>query len=157
MKKIFTLCYIQHYENDGVLLGLKKRGLGAGFWSGFGGKVEEGESIEAAMAREVKEEAGIEPLVISKQGILDFHLAGSPSILEVHVFLAKNYSGQLRETEEMKPGWFSRAVLPYDQMWPGDRHWLPLLLENKHFRGEIHYGEKGELLRHTLATLDPAS
>jgi hypothetical protein len=43
-----------------VLLGLKKRGFGAGKWNGFGGKVEQGESIRTAAIREMKEEAGIE-------------------------------------------------------------------------------------------------
>lgn len=31
-----------------VLLGMKKRGFGMGKYNGFGGKVEPGESIEAA-------------------------------------------------------------------------------------------------------------
>lgn len=34
-----------------VLLGLKKRGFGAGLWNGFGGKVQAGESVEAAARR----------------------------------------------------------------------------------------------------------
>jgi hypothetical protein len=39
MKKILTLCVP---INDGkVLLGMKKRGFGAGRWNGFGGKMEE--------------------------------------------------------------------------------------------------------------------
>jgi 8-oxo-dGTP pyrophosphatase MutT (NUDIX family) len=32
---------------------LKKRGFGAGYYNGFGGKVEPGESIEQAAQREV--------------------------------------------------------------------------------------------------------
>lgn len=31
-----------------VLLGMKKRGFGAGKWNGFGGKVQPGETIEEA-------------------------------------------------------------------------------------------------------------
>jgi len=34
-----------------VLLGMKKRGFGAGKWNGFGGKVQTGETIEAAARR----------------------------------------------------------------------------------------------------------
>lgn len=34
-----------------ILLGMKKRGFGAGRWNGFGGKVQEGETIEAGARR----------------------------------------------------------------------------------------------------------
>ncbi len=44
MKTILTLCLI--VDDGRILLGMKKRGFGAGRWNGFGGKVEEGESIE---------------------------------------------------------------------------------------------------------------
>jgi 8-oxo-dGTP pyrophosphatase MutT (NUDIX family) len=41
--KVLTLLMV---VRDGrVLLGEKKRGFGAGFYNGFGGKVEEGESV----------------------------------------------------------------------------------------------------------------
>jgi 8-oxo-dGTP pyrophosphatase MutT (NUDIX family) len=45
-KRILTLCII--HKDSKILLGMKKRGFGAGFWNGFGGKVKEGESIEEA-------------------------------------------------------------------------------------------------------------
>lgn len=34
-----------------VLLGMKKRGFGAGKWNGFGGKVQQGETIEEGARR----------------------------------------------------------------------------------------------------------
>ena len=55
--KIVTLCLL---ISDGqVLLGMKKKSFGAGKWNGFGGKVEEGETVEAAAIREMEEESGI--------------------------------------------------------------------------------------------------
>jgi 8-oxo-dGTP diphosphatase/2-hydroxy-dATP diphosphatase len=41
--KIFTLVFLK--RNSSVLLGLKTRGLGEGLWNGFGGKVEENETV----------------------------------------------------------------------------------------------------------------
>lgn len=52
-----TLCFL--LDGDKVLLGLKKKGFGQGKWLGIGGKVEEGESVEEAAKREVKEEIGV--------------------------------------------------------------------------------------------------
>ena len=37
-----------------VLLGLKKRGFAEGWWNGFGGKVEPGETIPEGAKRSVK-------------------------------------------------------------------------------------------------------
>jgi len=48
-RKIYTLVVL-HNESC-VLLGLKKRGFGKGKWNGFGGKVEEGETIAQAAMR----------------------------------------------------------------------------------------------------------
>ncbi len=48
-KKLYTLVFL--VDDDRVLLGMKKRGFGAGKWNGFGGKVEPGETIEEAAIR----------------------------------------------------------------------------------------------------------
>ncbi len=48
-KQILTLVLVTN--DNQILLGLKKRGHGMGFWNGFGGKVESGETIEKAAQR----------------------------------------------------------------------------------------------------------
>jgi 8-oxo-dGTP diphosphatase/2-hydroxy-dATP diphosphatase len=136
-KRILTLCII--HKDSKILLGMKKRGFGAGFWNGFGGKVKEGEPIEEAAKRETKEEVGVVPLDLKKMGILRFQFKGEPEILEVHVFSCSNFEGEIKETEEMKPKWFKIEEIPFDQMWPDDKYWLPLLLDGKNFRGKFYF------------------
>ena len=51
-RKLFSLCII--HQDGRVLLGMKKKGFGAGRWNGFGGKVELNEPIDVAAAREVR-------------------------------------------------------------------------------------------------------
>lgn len=82
MKKLQTICMI--YKKPKVLLGLKKRGFGAGRWNGFGGKVEEGETMEESTIRETKEEAGIEIDDLEKFGIINFEFVNGKDPLEVH-------------------------------------------------------------------------
>lgn len=137
MKKLFTLCVV--HQGPKILLGMKKVGLGAGRWNGFGGKVEAGESIEAAALRELREEVCIEAIGIAQKGVLEFSFDNDPKILEVHVFEVTTFSGEPKETDEMTPRWFDIAQIPYDQMWSDDIHWLPLLLAGKTFRGKFHF------------------
>ena len=47
--KLLTLLFV--LEPGRVLLGMKKRGFGVGRWNGFGGKVQEGETIEEGAIR----------------------------------------------------------------------------------------------------------
>lgn len=144
MKKVQTLCFIK--KEGKILLGMKKRGFGAGRWNGFGGKQEDGETIEEAAKRETREECGIEIQEMEKFGIVDFHFAGKKDILEVHFFEIKKYLGEPQETEEMKPQWFSFSEIPLKEMWPDDEFWMPLFLAHKKFKGEFNFDEKGDVI-----------
>lgn len=135
MKKILTLCVV--CEDGKVLLGMKKRGFGAGRWNGFGGKLEAGETIEDGIKREAVEEAGITLTKMEKVGILDFSFQDESSDLKVHVFKVDDFSGEPVETEEMFPEWFPYEEIPYGQMWPDDEYWLPFLLTHKLFKGRF--------------------
>ncbi|KAG4070235.1 hypothetical protein HA402_003925 [Bradysia odoriphaga] len=57
--KLFTLVFVFDDDKQRLLLGLKKRGFGLGKYNGFGGKVEENESIDDAALRELNEECGL--------------------------------------------------------------------------------------------------
>ena len=143
-----TLCLV--YDKEKILLGMKKRGFGEGRWNGFGGKVEEGETIEEAAKRELKEEAGISPLDIKKRGVLTFEFRGEPEVLEVHVFSVSKFKGKPAETEEMKPRWFKTSKVPFDKMWPDDKHWIPILLDGRNFQGKFHFYDNNTLLRYKV-------
>lgn len=148
MKKLLTLCII--HQHPKILLGMKKRGFGAGRWNGFGGKVSPGETIEDAAKREVQEEAGIEVENLNKVGIIEFEFKGNPEILEVHIFKTGDFSGEITESEEMKPQWFDVNKIPFDSMWPDDIFWLSLFLADKKFRGKFLFDEADVILEKKL-------
>lgn len=93
----YTLVLIR--EGSQVLLGLKKRGFGAGKWNGFGGKVQENELIEDAATREVEEECGLVVTDLSKLAVITFEFVGDPVLMEVHVFTTRKFVGNLTESE----------------------------------------------------------
>ncbi len=133
--KQLTLVIICH--DDQVLLGMKKRGFGAGRWNGFGGKVELGETIEEAAARELFEESNVVASDLLELGTLIFKFVDATPDLEVHVFRVSEFSGELQETEEMRPQWFEVKDIPYEKMWADDIFWLPLLIAGQKFKGEF--------------------
>jgi 8-oxo-dGTP diphosphatase/2-hydroxy-dATP diphosphatase len=95
--KLLTLVLI--YNRTHVLLGMKKRGFGVGRWNGFGGKVQEGESLENAARRELLEEANVTVSSLEEIGVLTFEFVGEPDLMEVHVFKSQQYEGQPQESE----------------------------------------------------------
>lgn len=155
-KKIvpLTLCVIQ--QGDKVLLGMKKRGFGAGRWNGFGGKLDEGEAIIEAAHREIEEEVGLKVNDLAEIGVINFEFETTDKILEVHIFKATEFEGEPTETEEMKPQWFAIDEIPYSQMWSDDKYWIPYLLENKRFKGKFLFDKpataehEGKILEHYL-------
>lgn len=135
MVKNYTVCIV--HQNGKVLLGMKKKGFGTGRWNGFGGKVEDGETISHAAARELEEESGLKPNDLSEAGMLEFTFENDAKVLDVHFFAVTNFSGQVCESDEMIPKWFAVEEIPYDQMWTDDQYWLPLLLAGKKFKGKF--------------------
>ena len=135
MKRILTLCIV--HQHPRILLGMKKKGFGKGWWNGFGGKVEEGESIKEAARRETKEETGIDVKDLNKIGIIEFRFKNYQEILEVHLFKSEKFSGEPTESEEMSPKWFHVDKIPFDKMWPDDIFWMPLFLSGKKFSAKF--------------------
>lgn len=147
-RQVSTLCLVRRPGQ--LLLGLKKRGFGVGWWNGFGGKVQPGESVEAAAVRELQEEAGVTAHDATLRAELFFTFTDKPVELHVHVFQVTQFTGLLRESEEMKPQWFAEGDIPYDQMWADDRFWLPRFLAGEHLLGRFHFADNQTLLSHSL-------
>jgi 8-oxo-dGTP pyrophosphatase MutT (NUDIX family) len=137
-----------------VLLIRKKRGLGAGKINAPGGRIEPGESPEAAAVRETQEEVGVTPSAPRRRGHLRFQFVDGYA-LECHVLSSDSCEGVARETDEAVPLWTSLHALPYAEMWSDDRLWLPLMLAGRVFRGRFVF-DGDAMLDHELVDDDPA-
>lgn len=137
-----TLCLL--VRDDEILLAMKKRGFGAGKWNGYGGKPLDGENIEQTALREMQEEIGVtvESADLTKVACLEFYFKTKKEWdQEVNIFVAKKWTGKPVETEEMKPQWFKFKEIPYDQMWPDDKYWLPKVLAGQKLEGEFYFND----------------
>lgn len=151
MKQV-TLVYL--CRDDHILLAMKKRGFGEGKWNGTGGKVEPGESIEAAAVRECQEEIGVTPQNMILVGRLHFFMPDDPAFgHDCSIFVTDTWQGEPHETEEMRPEWFHKQNIPYANMWPDDVIWMPLLLADKRFAGDVSVSHT-TVLSHTIKPVD---
>ncbi|XP_049759059.1 oxidized purine nucleoside triphosphate hydrolase isoform X2 [Elephas maximus indicus] len=146
--RLYTLVLVLQPQR--VLLGMKKRGFGAGRWNGFGGKVEEGETVEEGAKRELQEESGLTADTLHKVGQITFEFVGSPEPMDVHIFCTDHVQGTPTESDEMRPQWFQLDQIPFNDMWPDDSYWFPLLLQKKKFLGHFRFQGQDTIVAHTL-------
>ncbi|KAM5213622.1 oxidized purine nucleoside triphosphate hydrolase isoform 2-T3 [Hipposideros larvatus] len=150
--RLYTLVLVLQPQQ--VLLGMKKRGFGAGRWNGFGGKVEEGETIEDAAKRELQEESGLTVDTLTKMGHIVFEFVGEPELMDVHIFCTDSIHGTPTESDEMRPRWFPLDQIPFADMWPDDHYWFPLLLQKKRFHGYFLFQGHDTIVHYTLREVD---
>lgn len=148
--KILTLVLLFPANSSRILLGMKKRGFGAGKWNGFGGKVLETETISQGAQRELMEEAGISCSDLSFCGLLSFEFEGNSEIYQVHVFKGSLFQGEVAESEEMRPAWFETAEIPYEKMWADDRVWMQKLLKDQLFQGKFVFLDENTIKSYDL-------
>jgi 8-oxo-dGTP diphosphatase len=143
-----TLCLlVEGNPPERILLGLKKEGFGAGKITGFGGKVESGETPAAAAIRELEEETGLGVTTedMKSVGQLSFLFPKEPAWSQlVHVYLSRKWVGIPREGREMRPVWYAVDEIPFEQMWHDGCYWLPRFLAGERIRGCFVFGEDNE-------------
>jgi mutator protein MutT len=145
--RLTTLGFLR--RGDEVLLALKKRKFGVGKWNGPGGKVEDGESVEESILREIQEEIAVkvEKQDLQKHAELTFHFRSYPDWDQLcHVFFIEKWKGEPVETEEMKPEWFPISDIPYEKMWSDDIYWLPKVVAGKYVKASFYFTGEGESL-----------
>jgi 8-oxo-dGTP diphosphatase len=116
-------------DRDGRVL-LAQRPTGkpmAGLWEFPGGKVEQGETPEDALIRELDEELGIvtqtaclAPLAFASHGYADFHLL-------MPLFICRRYQGFARAREGQALKWVRARVLRSYPMPAADEPLIPFL------------------------------
>ena len=148
-----TLCFLR--KGNKILLAEKQRGFGQGKLNGVGGKLEKGETPEQAMIRETKEEIFVTPTKFDKVGEIEFDefYKGAKTKLLMHIYFIYKWSGEPKESEEMKPSWFDVDKIPYNRMFPDDPHWLPIVLKGEKIKAYFDFDENWNLISKNINLL----
>ena len=141
-----TLCYIEK-DNQVLMLHRTKKSIdpNGGKWIGVGGKLEQNESPDECIIREVYEETGlhIQPQL---RGILTFILPKWENEL-TFLYTSNNFEGTLKECNEGQLHWTDKDKVLDLNLWEGDKHFLPKLLEtNDFFTMKLVYDKEDQLL-----------
>lgn len=153
MTRVETVTII--YQPPKILLGMKRLRLGKGKYNGFGGGVEEGESLEECAIRETLEEAGIRIRTPEKRGKVLFQFENHVEQDHlVYFFIARSFEGEPTETDEMRPEWFDVNEIPYSQMWPADKFIFPVFLSKRKFDGNVQFDANHNLKSYEINEVD---
>jgi 8-oxo-dGTP diphosphatase len=150
--KIATLCYVRDREDKRTLMIHRTRKINdyhSGKWNGLGGKLDQGETPEECVVREVKEESG---LLISNprmQGLITFPLFDGTDDWYVFLFTADNYIGELIDSNEGDLKWIPDNELTDLNLWEGDKIFLKWVFQEKFFSAKFIYKE-GKYISHEV-------
>lgn len=122
-----SLCYL---EKDGKYLMLhrtkKQNDINKDKWLGVGGKLEEKESPEDAIKREVKEETGLTLQSFTMRGIVTY-LSNQWETEYMFVFTSTEFTGEVIECNEGDLVWVEKEKVPDLPTWEGDKFILEYL------------------------------
>lgn len=116
----------------------------AGRLNGPGGKVNPGETAATSIQREVAEETSLQIIDPDRRGTLELVLGSvGRSRLTVAIFVADSFHGRPRGGGEGRLRWYAINRLPFGELWPDMRYWLPIVLDGGSVNGQCFYDETG--------------
>ncbi|MDD6637954.1 MAG: response regulator [Lachnospiraceae bacterium] len=129
--KLTTLCYIEQDERYLMLHRVKKENdLNHDKWIGVGGKLEDGETPEECLLREVQEETGYTLTQYRLRGIITF-LSDEWESETMYLYTATGFTGTQCTCDEGNLVWVPKKEIESLKLWEGDKIFFRLLEEDK--------------------------
>ena len=129
-----TLCYIEKDDSYLMLHRVKKdKDVNKDKWIGVGGKLEEGESPDECIVREVKEETGLTLTNYRFRGIVTFVLEDWGTEY-MFLYTADGFEGEMTAScDEGNLEWVKKSDVYNLPVWEGDKIFFRLLEEREDF------------------------
>jgi len=144
-----TLCYLEHGGQYLMLHRVRKKNdPNHDKWIGVGGGIEEGETPEECLLREVREETGLTLAEYEKRGVIDF-ISDKWEDEVMHLYTARSWSGEMIECDEGVLEWVDKDKVCTLPLWEGDKVFLRLISEDAPFF-HLRLEYKGEELARAL-------
>lgn len=128
-----TICYI---EKEGKYLMLhrtkKEHDINKEKWLGIGGKLEEKESPEECIIREVKEETGLSLKKYELRCLLTF-TSTCYETEYIYVFTSNDFEGELIECNEGDLQWIEKEKIMDLNLWEGDKLFIKKIQKDNSF------------------------
>ena len=145
-----TLCYIKNEGKTLMLHRIKKHNdIHEGKWNGLGGHLEQGETPEECVIREVFEESGLTLKNPCLRGILTFPLFDGIEDEYTFLFTVTEFEGKLIDSPEGILEWIDDTRILELSLWEGDRIFLSWLEDGRFFSGKLVY-KAGNLIEHNV-------
>lgn len=141
-----TLCYIEKDDKYLMLHRTKKENdINKNKWLGVGGKLEEGESPEECIIREVKEETGLILKEYQLRGIVTY-VSTTWETEHIYLFSSNDFEGNLIECNEGDLEWIDKDKIMLLDTWEGDKIFVEKLLQNSNTFFSVKFEYDGEKL-----------
>ncbi|MBR2749967.1 MAG: 8-oxo-dGTP diphosphatase [Lachnospiraceae bacterium] len=134
-----TLCYL--YGPDGVLMmhrTKKEKDINKDKYIGVGGHIEQGESPDECVIREVKEETGLTLCSFRLRAVITFVIDDIDEV--TFLYTSDDYQGEMKTCNEGDLVWVKEEKIEELPIWPGDKIFFRLLKERSDvFSLKLHY------------------
>ena len=134
-----VLAYIDINDKYLLLYRNKEKGdINQGKWLGVGGHLEEGETPDQALIREIKEETNLDVVKYQYRALLYFNCDDYSEIM--YLYTVSEVKGEIGECDEGDLKFFDKKEIFDLPMWEADKLFLKKLLNNDpYFEMELNY------------------
>lgn len=133
-----TIIYLEK-DNQYLMLhrNKKKNDMNKDKWIGVGGHVEDNETNDECIVREVKEETNLDLLDFILCGEVEFDIDEFKEIM--YVYKSQNFKGTIKECDEGTLEWVDKDKIFLLNLWEGDKLIFEKMNIDKYFKLKMIY------------------